>query len=118
MGTFTGGWHRWADVLIFEVNELFAVFWIVFIIGINFATMRIIAAIFLKQTMAVANLDDQRMAIAKTKEREIMAEKLLEIFTKADTSGDGLITWDEFHPMMADERIMACFETMEIFPEE
>merc|ERR1719379_3148867 len=52
--TFTGSWHLSTRPLLDNVSPSYAVFWVLYVVCINFALMRVIAALFLKQTMMVA----------------------------------------------------------------
>merc|ERR1719324_1178709 len=89
--TFTGSWHLSARPMIADVSSGFGVFWVLYVICINFAMMRIVAALFLKQTLAVATQDSEHMAVAKLERKRQVAELMRELFTKADKTGDGLI---------------------------
>merc|ERR1719379_1381405 len=53
--TFTASWFRYSRRLIEEVNApVFAVYWVIFIVGVNFTLMKVIQGLFLKQTIQVA----------------------------------------------------------------
>merc|ERR1712039_1164013 len=68
--TFSAGWVPVARTLIEDVNSFLGIFWVLYIILINFTVMRVVAAIFLKQTMSAANDDAERVAMATMKDRE------------------------------------------------
>merc|ERR1712113_1024406 len=76
--------------------------------------MRIVAALFLKQTMAVANTDADRLAHEKMNSREALALKLRDLFRMGDVSGDGLISKTEFCNMIADPTITALLGSLEL----
>merc|ERR1712076_239502 len=97
-----------------DVSWYYCFFWVLYIVMVNFAMMRVIAALFLKQTMMVANLDAERVAYEKMKEKDHFAAKLREIFSMADASGDGVISKHEFADMIADSAIVHLFESMEL----
>merc|ERR1719482_727771 len=90
--TFTTSWTQPARNVIEDVSAGFGIFWIIYIVVVNFAVMRVTAALFLKQTLAVAAADAEKMVMAKMKEREKYAEAIRAIFVEADTSGDGVIS--------------------------
>jgi len=116
--TFTTGWPAVAQPLINEVHVAWALFWVPFVVIVNFAVMRIIAALFLKQTMAVAALDAERVAYEKVKEKEHFASELRHIFAAGDTSGDGMISRDEFELMLGNVEVVASFKKLELEMEE
>jgi hypothetical protein len=107
--TFTGSWFRYSRRLIEEVSVGFALFWVLYTVAINFAMMRVVTALFLKQTMSVAAFDRDKAQMAKMQEKEAFASKLKETFMKIDTSGDGTLSKEEFEEMVKDE------ETLELF---
>merc|ERR1712157_251669 len=78
--TFTAKWTLLSRPLIDEVSPWFAVFWVLYIICINFAVLKVVGALFLKQTMAVASLDAERVNLEKMKERDKHLELLREVF--------------------------------------
>lgn len=112
--TFSGGWVPTARYMVQEVSAMFAFYWMFYIILVNFAVMKVVGALFLKQTMQVASRDAEHTMIEKMKNQENYARQLHEIFTKADSSGDGVISNAEFEDMMADPQILEMFEKMEV----
>lgn len=52
--TFTGGWRVYTRPVFEDYSAAFALFWVPYIVCVNFAVMRVVAALFLKQTMAIA----------------------------------------------------------------
>merc|ERR1711881_184758 len=92
-------------LMIFEVSPLYVLFFVPYTMGVTFAIVRVISAIFLKETMAASSAD-QDMAIAlKMKARDKQIKGLREIFLEGDEQGDGHINADEFHRMLHDERV-------------
>merc|ERR1719247_508028 len=94
--TFTGGWRFYSRPLIEEVSYVFVFFWIVWIILVNFTTMRVVGALFLKETMNISARDAENCAMAQLKRKDSSAKMLRRIFHDADTSGDGFIDQSEF----------------------
>merc|ERR1719162_2315517 len=105
--TFSGGWRLYSRPLIEEVSLGFAVFWIMWVICVNFTTMRVVSALFLKQTLAVARVDDDRLALENMKRKNAFANRLRLIFEEADTSGDGFISPLEFQVMLLNSTVVA-----------
>mmetsp|Transcript_54844 Transcript_54844/g.100554 ORF Transcript_54844/g.100554 Transcript_54844/m.100554 type:complete len:561 (-) Transcript_54844:107-1789(-) len=112
--TFTASWFRYSRVMIIQMNTAYALFWVPYIVCINFSVMRLIGALFLKETMAVASVDAEKNAIARKKRQRNFAEKIREVFEEADHSGDGLISADEFQDMLFNARVGACFENLDL----
>jgi len=112
--TFSGGWPLYCRVLVEEVSVGFAYFFGVYVTTVVFAMTRIITALFLKDTLAVAANDADMMIREKAREKKAYAAKLLEFFNAADTSGDGKITFLEFEEFLADPRVVTYLATLEL----
>lgn len=112
--TFTGTWTSSARPLIFEVSEFFAFFWIVFVCIVNFALCKVVGALFLKETMAVANADAVSKANEVMRQKKNFADKLRNIFVLADESGDGCISTQEFKNMLHNPEVVAIFEELDL----
>lgn len=113
-GTFTGRWAIYTRRLFKDISPLFALFWIPYVVCVNFALMRVIAALFLKQTLAIADQDTERRAMEKMKEKEKFAKELREIFAEADRSGDGAISRDEFEAMIRFPSVVQRFAKLDL----
>merc|ERR1719401_2100448 len=50
----------------------------------------------------------------KMKEKASYAQKLLDFFMAADTSGDGVLTLEEFEAMVEDDRIKTYLSSLEL----
>eukprot|EP00445_Apocalathium_hangoei_P039191 CAMPEP_0203942194 /NCGR_PEP_ID=MMETSP0359-20131031/78436_1 /ASSEMBLY_ACC=CAM_ASM_000338 /TAXON_ID=268821 /ORGANISM="Scrippsiella Hangoei, Strain SHTV-5" /LENGTH=260 /DNA_ID=CAMNT_0050872873 /DNA_START=149 /DNA_END=931 /DNA_ORIENTATION=+ len=98
--TMSGGWPTWSRRLIEEVSGWFALFFFIYVSSVVFAMTRIISALFLKDTLAVAANDTEMMIQQKASEKQAYAEKLLQVFYAADISGDGLISEKEFMDLL------------------
>jgi voltage-gated sodium channel len=116
--TFTGGWRIYSRRTIEDISLVFVAYWIPFVVCINFACMRVIGALFLKQTLAVAQVDQERMAMESMREREQFAKELHEVFFEADEKGDGTINQEEFEKMLRNPHIIAHFEKIDLEQDE
>jgi len=117
--TFSAKWAtHLARPLIDDVSPWFSVFWILYTVAINFAVIRVIAALFLKETMTAAAADAERVAFEKAKDRDKVASVLREVFEMGDSSGDGIIRRDEFEAMMRNPEVLVLFEKLELEPLE
>jgi len=94
--TFSGGWPTWVSPLVEYVSVWYAVFFAAYVGGVVFAVIRIITALFLKDTLAVAANDNDMMVQQKAKDRAKFVGKLEEIFREFDTNQNGMISFDEF----------------------
>merc|ERR1719440_928476 len=97
-----------------EISIGYIFFWVPFVVFINFAVMRVVAALFIKQTLAVAASDEEKMAIDAMKMREEFAAKLMSIFEEADVSGDGLLDPHEFSRMLSHDHVIELFGSLQL----
>lgn len=116
--TFTGAWRFYSRPLIEEVSYFFAFFWLAWVIMVNFTTMRVVGALFLKETMAVSARDAENCAMMQLKNKGTSAEALRVMFNEADSSGDGLINGKEFNAMMEHDEVVDMFKSMGLDPDE
>lgn len=116
--TFSGGWPTYVRPLVEQVSAGYAIFFYIYISIVVFAMFRIISALFLKDTLTVASMDVEVMIHDKMKEKSIYAQKLLDFFLAADTSGDGMMSLEEFEAILEDERVRTYFSTLELQPHE
>jgi len=110
--TFTGGWRFFSRPLVEEVHYAFGAFWFVWVVMVNFVTMRVLAALFMHQTMEVATLDSEKQAMSQLRRRGESSSRLLQMFQAADTSNDGGIGQEEFDKMMALRTVVEEFAKM------
>jgi hypothetical protein len=106
---FTGAWRFYSRPLIEEVSYFFAIFWISWVILVNFMTMRVVGALFLKQTMSICAADQEKIAMDQMKDRGVITDNLRQIFLSADSSGDGNMNIAEFERMMRQPQVISDF---------
>eukprot|EP00747_Dinoflagellata_sp_TGD_P039523 gnl/TRDRNA2_/TRDRNA2_140319_c2_seq1.p1 gnl/TRDRNA2_/TRDRNA2_140319_c2~~gnl/TRDRNA2_/TRDRNA2_140319_c2_seq1.p1 ORF type:complete len:250 (-),score=35.69 gnl/TRDRNA2_/TRDRNA2_140319_c2_seq1:141-890(-) len=116
--TFANGWLTKFRMAVDVIGPGMSVFWLVYVVIVNFAVIRIVSALFLKQTMAVASQDADRMAMEKVKQQGVYADKLREIYLLADTSGDGRINYEEFQNMISQPHVMHMFDALDLDEDE
>jgi len=112
--TFSGGWPGFTRRVIEHVSPLYSIFFFLYVGGVVFAVIRIITALFLKDTLAVAANDQEMMMQQKAKDKEKFARKLREVFEEADESGDGTVCWEEFQGMLNNPKAKASLSAMEL----
>jgi len=110
--TFTGAWRLSSRPLIEEVHYGFAIFWVLWVVMVNFVTMRVLAALFMSQTMQVAKVEHERWAMSQFRSQGESSKRLLRTFEAADTSGDGAICQEEFDEMMSLRAVVDEFAKM------
>lgn len=99
--TFSGGWPNYARPLIEEVASTYAIFFVLYVTAVVFAMVRIISALFLKDTLQTAANDADMMVQERMKEMKAFVNKLSELFAQADESGDGNLSAEELKNIMS-----------------
>jgi len=112
--TFSGSWPTLARPLIENVSSGFAVFWIIWNVVITFAVLRVIGAIFLSQTIKLANNDAEMLMLEKMREKENFCKKIRCFFAEADTSCDGMLSADEFNAMLANPQVITWLQVLDL----
>lgn len=116
--TFTGRWGMYVREIIENISVGFALFLIPYVVCINFAVMRVVSALFLKETLAVAARDDEKHKAAMEKEKERIALELDEFFEEADSSGNGAVSQVEFEIMLQNPNVVEHFSDLGLDREE
>merc|ERR1712232_159139 len=107
-----------ARPLVLNINPFFSLFYACYVIGISFATLKVIASIFLKQTLDQARVDSERKAFQMMKEKQTRSNDLLEIYRLADSDGDGKLDLQELFAMMDNKRVLEILHQLEISTDE
>jgi hypothetical protein len=112
--TFSGGWPAAARNLIEHVSAAWSLFWVVYVSTVIFAIVRIIGALFLKDTLANA-ANDADMAIAdQLSKKASLVRKLEDLLTQMDSGGDGNISFQEFSELLSSPRAAAYFRLLDL----
>jgi len=109
-------WGPACRVLVDNVHESFSFVFVAYRCCAGFAVLNVISAVFIQQTLKVAHNDKEVMISQKQRAQEDYVRKLKALFFQLDTSGDGLVSWDEFQQMLTDVRLKAWLNALEIEP--
>jgi len=110
--TFSGGWPNYARPLVENVDAYYAVFFAAYIMGVVVATVRIVFALFLKDTLQSAASDAEMVVAEKMKDVEGTTVRLSEVFRKADVSGDGYLSAEELQQIMTYPKVKVWMSTL------
>jgi len=103
--TFSGCWPNYASRVVKEVNPLYVIFFVVYVTFVIFGIIRIISALFLKETMQQASRDADIMVRHRSKSNQLLKKQLGELFDEADTSGDGDLSIEELDACLAHPKV-------------
>jgi len=107
-------WASPARVLVDNISDTWIVVIIIYRCIIGFAILNVVNAVFVQQTMKVAQSDHDFQLVQKQKQADAYCGKLREFFRTLDTSGDGLVDWEEFKVLLADPKLQAWMATLEL----
>lgn len=112
--TFAGNWPTYARPVIDGVSSYFAVFFLLYITLIVFAVIRVITAIFLKDTLDAASNDAEHLVVEKLQKKAQYVKKLEKIFCAIDEVGNGMITQQRMSEILQVPEVKAYFQTLEV----
>ena len=81
---------------------------------IVFAVIRVISAIFLKDTLDAAHNDAENLIFDRLKKKESYVRKLQDIFKAIDNTSDGMVTEDKLSSVLANPTVAAYFHTLDV----
>merc|ERR1740123_2783132 len=103
--TFSGGWPSSASRVVREVNPFYAIFFALYVTFVVFGLIRIISALFLSETLQQANRDSEIMIQHNAAKSRRLKREIAELFDAADTSGDGLLSFEELSALLAHSKV-------------
>lgn len=107
-------WVPSCRILVESVSEWFSLAFILYRCLIGFAVLNVVNAVFIQQTMKVAQADQEYIIMQKQKANQQLVDSLQRLFLELDSSGDGLLTWEEFSVIMTDPRMAALVASIEV----
>lgn len=112
--THSGGWPTYARPVVEYVSTWYAAFFMGYVTLVIFAIIRIITAIFLKETLATAAGDAALAVQEKVRSKEQYVSRLEEIFLEADSDGNGVITKAEMDSACSNAVVLHYLSILEI----
>eukprot|EP00746_Dinoflagellata_sp_MGD_P139844 gnl/MRDRNA2_/MRDRNA2_73212_c0_seq1.p1 gnl/MRDRNA2_/MRDRNA2_73212_c0~~gnl/MRDRNA2_/MRDRNA2_73212_c0_seq1.p1 ORF type:complete len:229 (+),score=29.56 gnl/MRDRNA2_/MRDRNA2_73212_c0_seq1:43-687(+) len=112
-----GTWGRCGRVVIFSVDRYYALFFFGYLAVVSFAMIRVIAALFLKDTLSSAAKDSEAHMAEVNRSPDFMNSVRM-VFSEMDINGDGKLTMDEIHTVVNDTRISAWLTKLGVNPRE
>ncbi|CAK9017579.1 unnamed protein product [Durusdinium trenchii] len=114
--TFSGSWPNSTRPLIEKVNAGLVLFFVVYITVVAFGLIRVITAVFLKDTLDAAANDADHQVTLRLQKKADYAQKLEAIFGAIDREGNGLITEERLVEALDYPVVRAYFQTLDLVP--
>jgi hypothetical protein len=99
--------------LVDEISSYWTFFWCVYVSFVIFAVIRIIGAIFLKETLHNASVDADTMIQEQLSKRKAFREKLAEAFDAIDVDGQGAISREDFQKIVTIPKVQAYLAVLD-----
>eukprot|EP00931_Biecheleriopsis_adriatica_P119804 TRINITY_DN94999_c0_g1_i1.p1 TRINITY_DN94999_c0_g1~~TRINITY_DN94999_c0_g1_i1.p1 ORF type:complete len:573 (+),score=124.25 TRINITY_DN94999_c0_g1_i1:35-1753(+) len=112
--TYSGGWPGFARPLVEHVSVWYSAIMLVYVTLVIFAIIRIITALFLKETLSCAANDAELAMEEKRSAAARYKAKLEELFSAADLNGDGAICSAEFHEALSNPQMRQYLNVLEL----
>merc|ERR1712096_118881 len=109
-------WGPPCRALINTLGEEFGYVILVYRCVAGFTVLNVISAVFINQTMKVAEADTHLMISQKMRAQANYTHRLRKLFEELDVSGHGAITWEEFSEKISHPKMMAYMSTLGIDP--
>merc|ERR1719454_537542 len=79
-----------------------------------FAVMNVIKGIFVEAAAVLAAKDRDAVIQEELAASRSVFQEMREVFQEIDTEKRGSVTWEQFEPVIGDERVMDYFDTFGI----
>lgn len=112
--TFAGNWPTYARPVIDQVSAVFSIFFLAYITLVVFAVIRVITAIFLKDTLDAASNDAEHLVVERLQKKSQYVKKLEKVFQAIDETGNGMISQSQLSSVLQDPIVRAYFQTLEL----
>eukprot|EP00747_Dinoflagellata_sp_TGD_P160901 gnl/TRDRNA2_/TRDRNA2_178029_c5_seq4.p1 gnl/TRDRNA2_/TRDRNA2_178029_c5~~gnl/TRDRNA2_/TRDRNA2_178029_c5_seq4.p1 ORF type:complete len:164 (-),score=39.45 gnl/TRDRNA2_/TRDRNA2_178029_c5_seq4:358-849(-) len=97
-----------------NVNEWYGLFFVLYRCTFIFSLTRIMGAVFVSETMRVAQNDHDLQIAKKNMAKEHLLKELQHVFEELDASGDGQLSWKEFEVLLNDNLMKTWLQTLEV----
>lgn len=94
------------------VNELWALYFVLYRCCACFAIIKVISAVFITETNRVLASDDELTLMKLRREKHEYSTKLRSMFEAMDLDHDNNLSWSELQSLLADEKAAECLVTL------
>merc|ERR550514_375112 len=99
---------------IFEVEPVFALFFVAYLFLTSFGLMNIVVGVIVDNTLETSKENDEKLAKIRERERARELEALKVLFEESDADGSGLMNKEEFIQACQSENAQKQFEALEL----
>ncbi|CAJ1418028.1 unnamed protein product [Effrenium voratum] len=107
-------WAPPARILVDNVSDLFVYVFVIYRCVVGFAILNVVNAVFIQQTMKVAQADQELILKQRLRAESAYAAKMREFFEKLDSNHSGFLTWKEFSAVLTEPELRSWMATLEL----
>jgi len=111
------GWTDLADPLV-KRSPTWAIFFIIFIMGLHYGLLNLVVAIIVESTMETAKGQEETMRKLEDRERRTNIKALQKIYEGIDSDGDGLLNLEEFRSGLQMTEVREQMKKMSLPPND
>lgn len=112
--TFSGSWPTRVRPVTSKVSSWYAVPFLLYITFVVFAVIKIVTALFLKETLNSAANDSEMMMEEMQIDARHYQQKLKDLFDLADDDGNGILTYEEFMHTMTLPSVQQYLKVLDV----
>eukprot|EP00930_Biecheleria_cincta_P034240 TRINITY_DN23677_c0_g1_i1.p1 TRINITY_DN23677_c0_g1~~TRINITY_DN23677_c0_g1_i1.p1 ORF type:complete len:607 (-),score=91.72 TRINITY_DN23677_c0_g1_i1:20-1840(-) len=112
--TYSGGWPSLVRRVVEEVTGWYAILFLAYITFVVFAVIRVITALFIKETLSCASDDAELAMEEKRKTAEAFQSKLEVLFESMDMNADGFLSHEEVQAAVENPALLNFLSTLEL----
>lgn len=116
--TFAGNWPTNVRPILNKVSHFYVLFFVFYVTVITFAVIRVISAVFLKDTLDAAQNDAENLVVERLRKKDEYVARLEAVFKAIDKQGDGMITEERLTDILSHPNVEAYFQTLDIDVQE
>jgi len=116
MEIMLANWSPPCRALVENMGEIYGIPILLYRCCAGFAVLNVISAVFIQQTMKVAQSDTEVMIMEKKRATEGYQKKLTSFFKRLDASGDGVLSLEEFQSMLSEPTLSSWLDALGIDP--
>lgn len=108
-----GNWVPVCRLLYENVSGAWSFFIILYVIFIQFGSIKVISAVFIVETQKVASTDQELLILQKERQITRLIKNFAGVFKEIDSTGDGLVDWEEFQHVIHDHRVLTWLAALD-----
>ena len=107
-------WAPAARILVDNVSDLFVYVFVVYRCVVGFAILNVVNAVFIQQTMRVAQADQELIIKQRIRAESAYASKMRQFFEKLDRHQSGFLTWKDFNAALQKPELRSWMATLDL----